>query len=140
MKPLSKPAGAGIILLNKRNEILLILRDDNPAIRYPNQWDLPGGHVEPGENPEETIRREMKEELELDLGAITLFSEYHHDDFDEYVFIKRIELDPSTLPLHEGQKCEYFDEPRIRSTPLAYSYNKVLADFFSRIDSTKTLR
>ncbi len=76
-----KPIGVGIILLNSKNKILLILRDNNPSIPYPNFWDLPGGHLEGSETPEQTIRREMMEELELDLGEIILFREYHHEDF-----------------------------------------------------------
>ncbi len=125
-----KPAGTGIILLNRRNEVLMILRDDNPSIPYPNLWDLPGGHVEPGETPEEAIRREMREEIELELGEIALFREYHNEKYDEWVYVKRIDLDPATIRLHEGQRIEYFSWDRLSTMPLAYSYNKVLCEFF----------
>ncbi len=130
---MKKPIGAGIILLNSRNELLLILRDDNPAIPYPSMWDLPGGHVEEGESPEDAIRREMREELELELGEIGLFREYHTPAFDEYVYVKRIDLDPARLPLHEGQRIEYFPRTRIEGLTLAYSYNKVLREFFDSL-------
>lgn len=30
---------------------------------YPNTWDLPGGHVEPGETPHRALERELREEL-----------------------------------------------------------------------------
>lgn len=57
--------GAGIILLNHNNEVLLLLRDDKPEIPFPNMWDIPGGKVEENETPENGIRREMDEELGL---------------------------------------------------------------------------
>lgn len=133
---MKKPVGAGIILLNSKDKILLILREDIPTIPYPNMWDLPGGHVEEGETPEQAIRREMNEELELDLGEISLFKEYHHETFDEYVFLKKIDLNPDTIMLHEGQRCAYFSHEKIFGLTLAYSYNKVLRDFF---DSSPSL-
>ncbi len=91
-----------------------------------------------GETPEQTIRREMMEELELDLGEIILFREYHHEDFNEYVFLKHIDLDPGIIPLHEGQRCFYFNEEQIRATPLAYSYNRVLGDFYDWLKKKKS--
>ena len=37
--------------------------------RYPGRWDSSvGGHVAPGENPDEAIRREIREELGIDLS------------------------------------------------------------------------
>ncbi|MER7363468.1 NUDIX hydrolase [Nonomuraea wenchangensis] len=32
---------------------------------YPDVWDLPGGHVEDGEDPKESLVRELREELRI---------------------------------------------------------------------------
>jgi mutator protein MutT len=45
-----------MILLGKRAETRQF---------YPNVWDLFGGHVEPGEQPEQTLIRELQEELDI---------------------------------------------------------------------------
>jgi len=36
-------------------------------------WDIPGGHMDPGETPEDTARRETREETGVDVGALMLF-------------------------------------------------------------------
>jgi mutator protein MutT len=50
----------GIIVQSDR--ILLGHRSERRAF-YPNVWDVFGGHMEPGEQPEETLVREIQEEL-----------------------------------------------------------------------------
>jgi len=37
-------------------------------------WDIPGGHIEPGEHPEEAVRREVFEETGAELGPLYLLA------------------------------------------------------------------
>lgn len=39
---------------------------------YPDVWDLPGGHVEAGEDPADTVRRELREEVGVEGGELVL--------------------------------------------------------------------
>ncbi|HEY0936143.1 MAG TPA: NUDIX domain-containing protein [Trebonia sp.] len=57
-----------VILLRPR-EALLCHR--TPArLAYPDVWDFPGGHVEPGEDPLAALRREVAEELGVELEGV----------------------------------------------------------------------
>ena len=126
--------GAGILLLNCNNEVLLLLRDDKVDIPFPNMWDIPGGKVEDNETPIEAIRREMMEEMSIkDLGEIQLFKIITSENITDYIFWKRLDLNPAEIDLQEGQRVEYFNLARIRKAKLAFNYNKVLEEFFSEI-------
>jgi 8-oxo-dGTP diphosphatase len=49
----------------------LLLCHRSPGRRwYPDVWDFPGGHVEPGERPEDALRREVAEELGAELEGV----------------------------------------------------------------------
>lgn len=56
---------AGVALMNGAGEILLLERHDG-------EWDLPGGHLEPGESLAETAARELLEETGLTVGTLQL--------------------------------------------------------------------
>lgn len=49
-------------LLVRDRAVLLEFRPATAKV-YPNVWDSPGGHIEPGETSEETLIRELDEEL-----------------------------------------------------------------------------
>lgn len=126
--------GAGIILINSNNEVLLLLRDDKNEIPYPNMWDIPGGKIEDGETPDVTIKRELSEELGLDsLPDLKLFKIYISDDLTDFIFWKRINLNPDEILLTEGQKLKYFTFQEIKRTKLAFNYNKVIEEFFEEV-------
>jgi len=68
----------GAVIENEENEILCALR--SPSMSMPNLWEFPGGKVENGENLEEAIEREIKEEL----NCIIEFSSVFNDNTHEY--------------------------------------------------------
>ena len=57
-----------IILKNSKNELLLQLRDEKPEIVYLGYWGFIGGGVEDGETELQAIKREIKEEIDCDIG------------------------------------------------------------------------
>lgn len=125
-----KRKGTSIIFVNDKSEILLLLRDNFPEIPYPNMWDIPGGHVEDGETPEGCIIREMKEELNVNLGEFDLFSVTEFKDRIEYTFWKKVTFDINQLKLHEGQKLKWFTEEEANNNELAYGFNQIVDSFF----------
>ena len=126
--------GAGIILLNRYNEVLLLLRDNKIDIPFPNMWDIPGGKIEESETPEEAIRREMMEEMSINnLGEIKLFKILTLENITDNIFWKKLNLNLEEIDLKEGQRIEYFNLERIRKTKLAFNYNEILESFYSEI-------
>jgi 8-oxo-dGTP diphosphatase len=51
-------------ILVHEDRILLGQRSPTRAF-YPNVWDMFGGHIEPDEQPEQTLIRELQEELDV---------------------------------------------------------------------------
>mgnify|MGYP003488970464 FL=1 len=126
--------GAGIILLNRYNEVLLLLRDNKIDIPFPNMWDIPGGKIEESETPEEAIRREMTEEMSIkNLGEINMFKILTLENITDNIFWKKLNLNLEEIDLKEGQRIEYFNLERIRKTKLAFNYNEILESFYSEI-------
>lgn len=56
-------AGVTGVLFNSLGEVLIV---EHVYHSYP-QWGLPGGYVDGGEDPHETIAREMREEVDLNV-------------------------------------------------------------------------
>ena len=131
-----KRKGCSIIFVNGWSQILLLLRDDIPSIPYPNMWDIPGGHVEDGETPEECIVREMKEEMNLKIGGFQQFSITEFDDRVEHVFWMKIDLDIKEIALTEGQRLRWFSKTEAEATELAYGFNQIVEDFFAKAPFT----
>lgn len=63
--------GVGVMIENRNNEIILGLRRGSHG---EGEWSFPGGHLDFGETLEQTARREVREEVGLEIGKIELIS------------------------------------------------------------------
>jgi isopentenyldiphosphate isomerase len=92
--------------------------------RYPGRWDTSvGGHVAPGESPDEAIRREAREELGIVLddsggsGSLERLKPYiYSDEFEtEYVVPYRLVYSGSPRPNpEEVEEGIFFELEEIR--------------------------
>ena len=57
----------GIMLLNRRGEVLIARRIDIPE---GEAWQMPQGGIDPGESPREAALRELKEEIGTDKAEL----------------------------------------------------------------------
>jgi ADP-ribose pyrophosphatase YjhB (NUDIX family) len=69
----------GVIIENDKGEILLVKRKYDPQKGY---WDVPGGFARIGEGLEESVKREIREELGVDVELIKILGIY----IDKYIF------------------------------------------------------
>ena len=67
----------GAIIQNDNN--FLIGRRGNDE-KSAGMWEFPGGKLEEGESPKECIKRELKEELNIDAEIGELFSSYTYNN------------------------------------------------------------
>lgn len=65
----SRPTASAIIV--PEGKILLCKRAKDP---FKGKWDLPGGYLEEKESPEDALRREMREELGIEIKSMKLSS------------------------------------------------------------------
>lgn len=108
---------AGLI---ERDGQILIGRRRNVG-RHGHKWEFPGGKVEPNETPKECVRREIEEELALqvEVGDLFCVSEYDYPDFSirlAVYHVSRFRGDPVALEHDEirwvaPEEIEAYDFP-----------------------------
>lgn len=109
--------GAKAFLKNKKlDKYLFVLRDDRPDIPNPNCWSLIGGGIEEGEEPIEALKREIKEEIGIELYdikklgviEIPLTVNGKTKTMLGYTFLAYIDTEVKDIELKEGQRVKYF--------------------------------
>lgn len=110
-----RPKTAGAICLIRRikdgGEEFLLIRQTYGS----GKWTLPGGGIKKGEDPKETVIREVKEEVALDidnvesLGSFDTHFEYKYDTVFCFTAILRDKNALVTIDNGEIETAEWFN-------------------------------
>lgn len=81
-------------------------------------WEFPGGKVEAGERPEQTLMRELKEELEISVSEACLapltFASHAYPDFQLLMPLYVCRRWEGTVTAMEGQELAWVRPNRLR--------------------------
>lgn len=94
--PLSTMLQVTCAIIQHANKILICQR--SASMKLPLKWEFPGGKIEAEESKEDCLRREIKEELNIDVTihkALTMV-EHHYAEFS-------LQLYPFVCSLHSGE-------------------------------------
>ncbi len=139
-----RPCNA-VIILNENNEILLIKRKFPPKKGY---WDLTGGFTGLNESMEESVIREVKEELNITLHNIKYFLslsgrygfkglKHHTLGFAYVAYINKSQI-KKIKPLDDAAEYKFFSLDKIPFKKLGFTViKKTLRLFLSSLNKSK---
>ena len=129
--PLVVGDAVAAIIRGEPDGYLMQLRDSRPDIWYPGCWGLFGGGVDPGETPIEALKRELREELELEIESAEFFAriDFNIAGLRLPRFYRNFYIVPidraieARLVLHEGVAKRLFHKDEIFRQPNVTPYD-----------------
>ena len=82
---------------------------------FKDYWEFPGGKIEPGETPEEALRREILEELDthVEVGDLLTIVEYDYPQFHLKLHCFRCRIIDGQLLLKEHEDAVWIELDRL---------------------------
>lgn len=114
------PPAAMAVAVDDQDRVLMIWRHRFIMDRW--TWELPGGYVDPGEDPAQTATRELREEAGCVAGSVKLLASFQplagSADFENFVYLAE-DLSSS------GEPVDINEAARIEWVPLANVRDKL---------------
>ena len=126
--------GVAIILADNQNRIAMQLRENKPDLPAANQWGLFGGLLEQGENPQNAILREIREELSVQLNPtkVSLLGKHYipEQNLTTWIFHYPITGELDYAILHEGQAWDFIGKDDERINDIGLHHHEIVLDYW----------
>lgn len=103
------------VIKNAQGQVLIALRDD--ARHQGGLWEFSGGKIEAGETAEHALKRELKEELGIEVVHATPLITIHHSYPDKAIQLQVFTVDHFTGEPHsaEGQPIQWVNTSDLKN-------------------------
>lgn len=103
-----------------------------PGRHMGGKWELPGGKIEPGETPEESLARELLEELAIQVrvGEFLCNAFYDGDGVSLELLVYRVQRLEGEPTLIEHQELRWVEPGELAGFDLADSDRKVVESLY----------
>ena len=127
----AKGCVAGIIFKNSK---ILLEKRSKKIIVEKNKWCLPGGRINFEEKAEDAIKREIKEEIGLNVKKVKFL--FYHDEIlpnlpsHSLVMVFLIEVSGKLKLNWEVSEAKWFSQKEIEKLDMAFLHKEVIKRFF----------
>ncbi|WP_343558954.1 (deoxy)nucleoside triphosphate pyrophosphohydrolase [Sphingobacterium sp.] len=119
-------------IIEHANKILICQR--SASMKLPLKWEFPGGKIETGESKEECLRREIKEELHIDINihsALTMV-EHHYADFSLRLYPFVCSLKSGEVKALEHAQAIWVDAAQLRNYDWAEADLPIVEEYLNK--------
>ncbi len=127
MKPRYRVVAGAI--KSKEGKVLIVKRPLHK--KHGGLWEFPGGKLEKGETPEEALKRELKEELNLEINSAKFLGKVIHDygEFEIELFLFEVDGFKGQPELKEAIDMKWIFPEEATQFELCPADKKLLAFF-----------
>lgn len=116
----------GVAIIMKDNKLLIGKRSSN--VPFTGLWEFPGGKLEKNEIPQQTIVRELKEELNVESTVKDLLHVYILEVYGKFYKLHCYftDIDETNLKLSVHDEVKWVEIEKCHTYPLLKSNYKIL--------------
>ncbi len=117
------------VIENTQQQIFIAKRPQH--VHLGGLWEFPGGKVEPGESWLEALKRELDEEIGIQVLCAKPLTEYkyHYDDRSVHLSFWHVSAFSGTAHGKEGQQVLWAEKNALAQYPMPKANKAILQDF-----------
>jgi 8-oxo-dGTP diphosphatase len=123
-------------IIEENGKVLATQR--STAMSMPLKWEFPGGKIEPGESPEDCLRRELIEELGISVDVVLPLLPHTHEYKTLTVTLYPVVCNISSgeIVLHEHAALEWLRPKELATLDWAEADLPVIKSYLAEVEAT----